>query len=55
VISAAPSPAVVRMRRSRARRRQGNVIVSFEVGPSATADLDYVPAEAEPSARAVVR
>jgi len=35
----APSPAAVRMRRTRERRRQGDVIVSLEVGPKMTADL----------------
>jgi hypothetical protein len=36
---AAASPVALRMRRSRARRRQGNVIVNLEIGPDATADL----------------
>jgi hypothetical protein len=35
----APSSAALRMRRSRDRRRQGDVIVSLEVGPKVTADL----------------
>jgi hypothetical protein len=35
----APSPAALRMRRSRERRRQGDVMAILEVGPSATADL----------------
>jgi hypothetical protein len=35
----APSAAALRMRRSRERRRQGDVIVNLEVGPSTTADL----------------
>ena len=35
----APSLAAVRMRRTRERRRQGDVIVSLEVGPKVTADL----------------
>ena len=35
----APSLAAVRMRRTRERRRQGDVIVSVEVGPKVTADL----------------
>ena len=35
----APSPAALRMRKSRERRRQGNVMVGLEIGPSATADL----------------
>ncbi len=35
----APSAAALRMRRSRERRRQGDVIVSLEVGPNVTADL----------------
>jgi hypothetical protein len=42
-----PSPAAVRMRRTRERRRQGDVIVSVEVGPKVTADLvelDWLPA-----------
>ena len=34
-----PSPAALRMRRSRERRRQGDVIVSLEVGANMTADL----------------
>ena len=34
-----PSPAALRMRRSRDRRRQGDVIVSVEVGPKVTANL----------------
>ena len=34
-----PSSAVLRMRRSRDRRRQGDVIVSIDVGPKVTADL----------------
>jgi hypothetical protein len=43
----APSLAAVRMRRTRERRRQGDVIVSVEVGPKVTADLvelGWVPA-----------
>jgi len=35
----APSLAAVRMRRTRERRRHGDVIVSVEVGPKVTADL----------------
>jgi hypothetical protein len=35
----APSPGALRMRRSRERRRQGDVMVRLEVSPSATADL----------------
>ena len=35
----APSPAALRMRRTRERRRQGDVIVSVDVGPNMTADL----------------
>jgi hypothetical protein len=35
----APSPAALRMRRSRERRRQGDVIVNLEIGPNMTADL----------------
>jgi hypothetical protein len=35
----APSPATLRMRKSRERRRQGDVIVKLEVGPNMTADL----------------
>jgi hypothetical protein len=35
----APSAAALRMRRSRERRRQGDVMVRLEVSPSATADL----------------
>ena len=42
------SPAALRMRRSRERRRQAKAIVS------AAADLDYVPFEAEPATRVVV-
>ena len=34
-----PSSAALRMRRSRDRRRQGDVIVSIDVGPKVTADL----------------
>jgi hypothetical protein len=34
-----PSSAALRMRRSRERRRQGDMVVSLAVGPSATADL----------------
>ena len=34
-----PSPAALRMRRSRERRRQGDMVVSLAVGPSKTADL----------------
>ena len=33
------SSAALRMRRSRDRRRQGDVIVSLDVGPKVTADL----------------
>ena len=36
---AAPSPAALRMRRTRERRRQGIVIVRVRVGPEAIADL----------------
>jgi hypothetical protein len=42
-----PSSAALRMRRSRDRRRQGDVIVSLEVAPKVTADLvelGWVPA-----------
>jgi hypothetical protein len=35
----APSPPAVRMRRTRERRRQGDVLVSLEVGPKVTGDL----------------
>jgi hypothetical protein len=35
----APSAAALRMRRSRERRRQGDVMVSLEIGPNMTADL----------------
>jgi hypothetical protein len=35
----APSPAALRMRRSRERRRQGGVMVRLEVASGATADL----------------
>src|SRR5271169_3671565 len=35
----APSPGAERMRRSRERRRQGDVIVKLEVGPNMTTDL----------------
>jgi hypothetical protein len=35
----APSPSALPMRRSRERRRQGDVMVRLEVSPSATADL----------------
>jgi hypothetical protein len=35
----APSPGALRMRRSRERRRQGDVRVRLQVSPSATADL----------------
>jgi hypothetical protein len=35
----APSAAALRMRRSRERRRHGDVIVSLEMGPNVTADL----------------
>jgi hypothetical protein len=35
----APSPGALRMRRSRERRRLGDVIVNLEVGPNITADL----------------
>jgi hypothetical protein len=35
----APSPAALRMRRSRERRRQGDAIVNLEIGPNMTADL----------------
>ena len=34
-----PSSAALRMRRSRDRRRQGDVIVSLDVGPKVTTDL----------------
>jgi hypothetical protein len=34
-----PSSGALRMRRARERRRQGDVIVSLEVGPKVTADL----------------
>src|SRR5215831_20913055 len=37
--SAAPSSAALRMRRSRERRRQGDVIVGLEIGPKVIADL----------------
>jgi hypothetical protein len=37
--STAPSPAALRMRRSRGRRRQGEAIVSFEVGPAVAATI----------------
>jgi hypothetical protein len=43
----APSPAALRMRRSRERRRQGDVMVSLKVGPNMTAalvDLGWLPA-----------
>jgi len=33
------SPAALRMRRSRERRRQGDMVVSLTVGPSETTDL----------------
>ena len=35
----APSPAAVRMRRTRERRRHGDAIVSLELRPKVTADL----------------
>jgi len=35
----APSPATLRMRKSRERRRQGDVIVKLEIGSNMTADL----------------
>jgi hypothetical protein len=35
----APSAATLRMRRSRERRRQGDVIVKLEIGPNMTTDL----------------
>jgi hypothetical protein len=35
----APSAAALRMRRSRERRRQGDAMVSLDVGPNAIADL----------------
>jgi hypothetical protein len=35
----APAPGTLRMRRSRERRRQGDVIVKLEIGPNMTADL----------------
>jgi hypothetical protein len=35
----APSPATLRMRKSRERRRQGDVIVRLEIGPNMTANL----------------
>ena len=44
----APSPGALRMRRSRERRRQGDVIVSVEVGPNMTADLADLGWLAEP-------
>jgi hypothetical protein len=34
-----PSPATLRMRKSRERRRQGDVIVKLEIGPKMTANL----------------
>jgi hypothetical protein len=43
----APSLATLRMRRSRERRRQGDVMVSLKVGPKITgdlADLGWLPA-----------
>jgi hypothetical protein len=35
----APAPATLRMRKSRERRRQGDVIVKLEIGPNMTRDL----------------
>jgi hypothetical protein len=35
----APAPATLRTRRSRERRRQGDVIVKLEIGPNITTDL----------------
>jgi hypothetical protein len=35
----APSAATLRMRKSRERPRQGDVIVKLEIGPNMTADL----------------
>jgi hypothetical protein len=43
-----PSPAALRMRRLRERRRQGDVMVSLEVGPNMTADLADLGWLAEP-------
>jgi hypothetical protein len=43
----APSPGALRMRRSRERRRQGDVMVTLKVGPNMTANLanlDWLPA-----------
>jgi hypothetical protein len=43
----APSPAALRMRRSRERRRQGDIIVKLDVGANMAADLvalGWVPA-----------
>jgi hypothetical protein len=54
----APSPAAVRMRRTRERRRQGDVIVSVEVGPNMTsdlADLGWLPAPDRGDKNAVTR
>jgi len=57
----APSPAALRMRKSRERRRQGNVMVGLEIGPSATADLvalgwlsELKTVDKDPLARALV-
>jgi hypothetical protein len=38
-LSDARSPAALRMRRSRERRRRGDMVVSLTVGPKVTADL----------------
>ena len=54
----APSAAALRMRRSRERRRQGDVIVSLEVGPNMTADLvdlGWLPAPDHGDKNAVTR
>jgi hypothetical protein len=54
----APSPAAARMRRTRERRRQGDVIVSVEVGPNMTADLTdlgWLPAPDRGDKNAVTR
>ena len=53
-----PSPAALRMRRSRERRRQGDVIVSLEVGANMTADLvdlGWLPASDHGDKNAVTR
>jgi hypothetical protein len=39
----APSPGAERMRRSRERRRQGDVIVKLEIGPNMTCGIDGCP------------